>query len=67
MHVNLVYWNSLHPKKNHFTHVSGQMPHFLGVENVVTLVTVGKLIDNSEKSICEEDLFKFLSFLLYFS
>ena len=30
MHVNLVYWNSLHPKKAILPTFSGQTPHFLG-------------------------------------
>ena len=29
-HVNLVYWNSLHPKKAILPTFSGQTPHFLG-------------------------------------
>ena len=30
MHVNLVHWNSLHPKKAILPTFSGQTPHFLG-------------------------------------
>ena len=29
MHVNLVYWNSLHPKKANLSTFLGQTPHFL--------------------------------------